>query len=221
MGFRSSTHNSVQAANSLACTRPTGAVTGDILVAFVRTQDTAPAMTAPSGWTVRQEAVIGSSPASRFAICTADGAVSSLTWTFADATADLVIDVLCYTSVGAVDGSSIAAGSTSSGTTIGAGAGVTPTTAASIVVCGYSARQGTGPTIDPPAGQTERTDNSFPSILETADEAYVGTSATGSRTATLSAAQLNRIGGMVVLTDTTPSGSPAGPRTISQFAGFF
>lgn len=222
MGFRSVTPNAGSGVNSLLVTRPSGAVAGDILLAFVRQNEDTNTVTPPSGWTPLQGGVVGTG---RFSAYGADGAVAALTFNFSGA-ADVVAHVLCYTGVIQIDSSALGSADTSSGVAITAPsltpqAGITD----NILVCGFSARQGTGPAVAPPGTMNERWENSFPAILDTADEIITGSSATGTRVAAMSSANLNRMA-ISVMIRANPTAPPVTDHPvlypfISRYMGRF
>jgi large repetitive protein len=196
--FRSATQAANKVATTLALARPTGAQSGDVLLASVDVRG-APTIVPPAGWTLVRTTVAGDvMTTATFWHLFGPNEPASYTWTFS--TASAAAGVLAAYS--GVDGSTPIV--TSDGQPNPSGTAIsTPTVAApaGAMIVGFFGTA-TNATFTAPTGMTERGDVAVTSgtvkVAAEATDAIVTAATTGSRTATASKAAVS-VGQLVVL----------------------
>ena len=196
---------------SVDCPKPTGAVDGDILVALVvARQDVGiPTITPPAGWTFTVGNSVFNNVREEVYWKRAGSEGASYTWSH-DGTGSLRTQVTIAAYSGALQaGSPIdpidAYSSTwyeTDDTTLRAG-GVKPTVQPTMLV--FLGQVYTSLSATPPAGMTERQDNSGAAYLHyLADQRLTSTAATGDKDATLSGAENYKHAFLLVLKEALP-----------------
>lgn len=202
--FRSISTATASAAN-LTLSKPSGAVEGDLLVAFIAS--TAPPTGTPTGWT-RLTVVSGSQRWSALfykRMTKQDESASGWTWTStADDTAGWLAAISGASMVKPIDVEN-AQNNAASSTSVTAPS-VTTTVADALIVCGFMSTS--GGTWTPPSGMTERADvqNGTALTIEYADVVQASAGATGTKVATLSAADTDTHGHILAI---VPAVTPA------------
>lgn len=186
-------------ATALVIPRPVGVASGDLLLAALRQKKTTATVTAPTGWTGLRTDGTEARSSLYYRVATASEPTE---YRFAvSVAADLEGHILRYSGVSTtspVDKHALATNSgNASGTTVDAPS-LVPTVAGTTYVAIWSSRF-FETTVAEPAGMTERSESSGITTLATADQSQTGTSATGIRTATISAESDRRIGQAVLL----------------------
>lgn len=222
-------HTITTPANSTSCspTKPTGLAVGDLMLAHI-TMRRERTLTAPSGW-----AVVGSESRTISEVMTsaiywkiadsADVLASSWTWSWASGgNAENICAITAFTGVDTATPIGASGGSTNSSnsTTISAGAGITPTTANSMLTIfgtagGEGAISGYQIATSNPASWTEQYDQNTPlgndMTMAMASAIRAATTSTGAAQATFSLSRIS-IGHIVAInpgsSEPTPTPTP-------------
>ena len=187
IAFRAAATASTKGATTLTIARPTSSQAGDLLLASIDVRN-APAVTAPSGWTLVRTDATATIAKSTYRHVASAGEVS-YSWTFTSAQTAAGV-IAAYSGVDTSTPIDTSSGRTSSSGTAISAPSVDVAVAGSRLVSLVGVA-GTA-TVSPPAGMTERAEiaggtGSTKTVSEASD-ASVGAGATGDKTATASRA---------------------------------
>ncbi|MGH9002077.1 MAG: DUF7594 domain-containing protein [Acidimicrobiia bacterium] len=191
ISFRSATSDgSNTSRSSITIPRPAGTVAGDVMVASIVLNDDDPNITTPAGWTlVRQDAVLNGVLQGIYVRVAGASEPASYTWTIPDLRR-ITGGVSTYSGVDTANpvDAHDAATDAGGGTSIIAPSIITTTPGAMVLHLGAINAEGT---IAPPAGSTERwensafrSDNTRDALAAASDFIMTNAGATGNRTAT-------------------------------------
>ncbi|MGH9036065.1 MAG: hypothetical protein ACRD0O_09890, partial [Acidimicrobiia bacterium] len=196
VAFRSASSNgSPDSRTSITIAKPAGTVAGDVMVASIVQNDALP-VSAPAGWTlVRQDAVGTAVKQSVYVRVAGASEPSSYTWSLGDANFRRIAGgISSYSGVDTAHPVDAHNGTTSDAATTSITAPSVTTTAAGAMVLHLAAINAEG-TLSPPAGSTERWENSAfnssntrDALAESSDVVQASAGATGDRTAVASQA---------------------------------
>lgn len=212
--FRAAASNNANT-SSLAVSRPTGTVNGDVLIAVVAWWiDT---LTPPSGWTqigsTQTWNISGEDVFVRAYYRVASSEPSSYSWGLSGVN-DIAVSIATYYNVNTGSVVDAQAGQTNAANTSMTTPSVSPTTDADMLVfLGAAGSDSAGSaTATPPSGMTERADATAGTWIKAymADQLLTAAGATGTRVATLSTSE-NNAGILVAL---TPSSSGGGNTSV-------
>ena len=209
--FRSASSAQNPTATSLTINRPAGVVAGDVMVAGVGIRG-APVVTAPAGWTwIRTDAAGTSTTQAIYDRVVTASEPASYTWSFSKSV-PAAGGISDYQGVNNAAPVNVSAGAGQNSNTTSIVAPSVTTTVAGAEVVGFFSVGGAN-SITPPTGMTERgeassTAGSSRVTWEGSDFTQATPGATGTRTATATAAHEN-VGALVALTPGTPAANQA------------
>jgi chitodextrinase len=198
IAFRSASSAGSREAMSLSLARPTGAVSGDVLLASIDVGGS-PTVVSPSGWTlIRSDAAPGAFAKATYWHLVGASDPASYTWTFSSAQISVGL-VLAYRGVDSANPIDASSGQANASSTSVAAPSVQVAASGSMLVdfAGLAANA----SVSPPTGMAERVEAAggrSTKIIGEASDAPVSAGATGTKTAAASRAGPS-IGQLVVL----------------------
>ena len=200
IAFRSSSAGTTVASSSVAVAKPTGVVSGDVLMAAVSVRGL-PTITPPSGWSQVRSDVNGTvMTQATFSHLAGGSEPASYTFTFSTSVSAAAVGILAYSGVDPVNPVDVSAGQANASSTSITAPTMTVHVADTYLIGVFGI--GNDPTFTPPAGTTERFGftvvGDYKIGLEVTDEARLNAGASGTRVATTSKSAAN-LGQLVAL----------------------